>query len=363
MAAKPKTPPLRPEFHGCSRLNTPLKLFLPLILFSSCQINYYMKSAYNQISLLSQRQELYKASKDEKLSEEEKRKIMLARDVREFAHYELNLKIDANYTTYVKLNRAHVTYVVNAAPKWELRNYNWDYFWVGKMPYKGFFNLEEAKEEAKDLEKKNLDVYLRGVSAYSTLGWFNDPILSSMLSYDDWDLVDTIIHETIHANLYIKNSAEFNEQLATFLGQKGMELYYKFKEGQGSPTLSKAQIENDEQKLFRNFLHKEVKLLKEFYAQTKPVDRTEGLRTEKFQEIEKKYYSELKPQLKQKSFDGVFKKQFNNAFLTLYMTYNEDIPEFEKLWTKVNGNFAAYMKAVKTLEKSKSPHEDLKKLL
>lgn len=332
-------------------------------ILSSCQINYYMKSAYNQFSLLNQRKPLEKAATDPRLSEEEKRKIKLAQDVREFTHSHLKLKIKDNYTSYVKLDRSHVTYVVNASPKWELKNYNWDYFWVGEMPYKGFFNIEEAREEAEILKKKDLDVFLRGVSAYSTLGWFNDPILSSMLTYEDWDLVDTIIHETIHANIYIKNSAEFNEQLAMFLGKKGMELYYKHLEGEESLTLKKAANEEKDELIFRNFLHQEVQNIKSFYTNIPQDKRSEEVRQEYFNGIQSRYEKNIRPQLSQRNFDGAFKKQFNNAYLMLYMTYNEGQDDFEKLWTKVGNQFDSFLNSIKSLEKSKNPREDLKKLL
>jgi predicted aminopeptidase len=253
--------------------------------------------------------------------------------------------------------------VVNASPKWELKNYNWDYFWVGQMPYKGFFNKEDAQAEAENLRQKDLDVFLRGVSAYSTLGWFNDPILSSMLRYEDWDLVDTIIHETVHANLYIKNNAEFNEQLATFIGLKGMELFYQNKEGANSETLIKARQEAQDQKIFREFLFNEVQKLKEYYTSINKSEIKESERQEQFNKIKNKYSTEIKPQIKFSNFDTVFTNQFNNAFLMLYMTYTQGFEDFDKLWTKVDGQFENFYNEIKKLEKSKDPSQDLKKLL
>lgn len=338
-------------------------LLVVLTFSTSCQINYYMKSAYHQLKLLNQRKPLIQAQSDPKLSAEEKRKIELAKEVLSFTKNTLKLNTKSNYSSYVKLDRSHVTYVVNASPKWELKNYNWDYFWVGQMPYKGFFNKEEAQSEAENLRQKNLDVFLRGVSAYSTLGWFNDPILSSMLRYEDWDLVDTIIHETVHANLYIKNNAEFNEQLATFIGLKGMELFYKNKEGANSETLIKARQEAQDQKIFREFLYKEVQILKEFYSRQNKTELNETERQQQLDKIKNKYYLEIKPKIQYSNYDSVFNNQFNNAFLMLYMTYNQGYDDFEKLWTKVDSDFEKFYKEIQALEKSKDPVQDLKKLL
>lgn len=340
-----------------------ISLLVTFAFLTSCQINYYMKSAYHQLKLLNQREPLDKAQNDPKLSPEEKRKIELAKEVLNFTKNTLKLKTDSNYSSYVKLDRSHVTYVVNASPKWELKNYNWDYFWVGQMPYKGFFNKEDAQAEAENLRQKDLDVFLRGVSAYSTLGWFNDPILSSMLRYEDWDLVDTIIHETVHANLYIKNNAEFNEQLATFIGLKGMELFYQNKEGANSETLIKARQEAQDQKIFREFLFNEVQKLKEYYTSINKSEIKESERQEQFNKIKNKYSTEIKPQIKFSNFDTVFTNQFNNAFLMLYMTYTQGFEDFDKLWTKVDGQFENFYNEIKKLEKSKDPSQDLKKLL
>jgi predicted aminopeptidase len=190
--------------------------FCLMVLIGStlgCQIPYLVKSSYNQLSLLSSRQDIDKALQDPKVSDEEKRKLRLSQKVREFAMNQLHLKESKNYTSFVKLDRASVTYVVNASPKWELKHHEWWFPVVGKMPYKGFFNEQDAKEEEEDLKKQDLDTYLRGVSAYSTLGWFNDPILSSMLTSNDYDLVNTIIHETVHATLY-RASSEFSSIFA-----------------------------------------------------------------------------------------------------------------------------------------------------
>lgn len=230
-------------------------------LLSSCQINYIVKSAYNQFSMMNSQVSLEEAQKDPRLTEDQKRKIQLAQKAREFAETELSLKPTKNYTKFVLLDRPYVTYVVSAAPKWKLEAYKWHYPIVGSMPYKGFFNEEDAKKEQESLKEENLDTYMRGVSAYSTLGWFKDPLLSSMLQYKDYDLVNTIIHETVHATLYIKHEADFNERMAVFLGNKGAEMFYLKQEGPNSPTLATVKNENADDKLFSSWLSVKLKQL------------------------------------------------------------------------------------------------------
>jgi len=193
---------------------------------ASCQITYYLKSAYHQAKLLKSRVDIEEAIKSSTLSQENKQKLLLATEARVFAENSLKLKKTKNYTSFVQLDRPYVSYILRAAPIYELKHYLWSFPIVGDLPYKGYFSEEEAKSAAKDFSHKEYDTYVRGVTAYSTLGYFNDPILSSMLRYQNHDLVNTIIHETVHATIYIKNNADFNERLATFIGNKGAELFY-----------------------------------------------------------------------------------------------------------------------------------------
>lgn len=121
------------------------------------------------MKLLNSRVPIDEALKDPNISTEEKRKLELAQKARAFAENDLHLKATQNYTSYVKLDRPYVTYVVSAAYKWELKHYQWSYPFVGKMPYKGYFNEDDAKAEEVELKKEDLDTYLRGVSVIGSL--------------------------------------------------------------------------------------------------------------------------------------------------------------------------------------------------
>lgn len=330
---------------------------------SGCQMGYLMKSGYGQMKLLGSRIPVEEALKDPGLSEDKKKKLLLAQEARLFAETELHLKSTKNYTSYVELGRPYVTYVVSAAPKWELKHYQWSYPFMGEMPYKGFFNESDAVAEEKSLQTENLDTYMRGVSAYSTLGWFNDPILSSMLRYDDYDLVNTIIHETVHATLYIKRAADFNERLATFLGNKGAELFYLKKEGGNSPTLKQIQLENQDNKLFSEFISSELKVLEGWYKDLPEKDRTEERRKERIGEIQKKFSLEVEPKLKTESFKKFAEANLNNARLLVYKTYMQDLSDFEKLYELENRSYSAFIERCRSLEKAEDPAAKLKELI
>jgi predicted aminopeptidase len=332
-----------------------------LLLLSSCQLPYYIKSSYGQLSLLSSRQPIDKVLQDSKLTEEEKKMLRLALKARQFAEQHLHLKSTQNYTSFVQLDRPYVTYVVSAAPKWELKHHQWDYFFVGKMPYKGFFNEEDAKKEEEILKQKNLDTYLRGVSAYSTLGWFNDPILSSMLRYKQHDMVNTVIHETVHATLYIKNSADFNERLATFLGNKGTELFYLKEEGPDSNTYQKIKNEYEDERIFSEFISKKMKEIQNWYQLQN--QENEELRQSQFSAITEEFNEKILPKMKTDAFKKFPQVKLNNARLLVYKTYSEDLSDFEKLYQLVGQDYKKFIEECKKLESEKNPEQALKNMI
>lgn len=338
--------------------------FLKYILVSvaflnvSCQIGYITKSGYYQAKLLWNRQPIEDVLKDPSVSEEIKTKLKLAKEAKDFAQNELGLKPTKNYESYVSLDDRFVTYAVTAAPPYELKSYLWKFPIVGEVPYKGFFKKEDAFDEEKELKAQGYDTYVRGISAYSTLGWFNDPLLSSMIGYDDEDLVNTVIHETVHATIYIKSAAEFNEQLATFLGNKGTELFYIKREGNKSPTVKKIAEENRDDFVFSRFISDELKRLEIFYKTETPM--TSEKKEKALADLKERFEKALRPQLKSKSYLRFSDVKLNNAFLMGYKTYMNDLSDFEKVFKKFESNFEKFLGFCKSLEGENDPSETLK---
>jgi predicted aminopeptidase len=342
-------------------VKTVILAFVSTSLLTGCQMGYYFSSAYHQVSLLSSGVPVQKALLDPKIPEETKGRLRLAHKVRQFNETDLKLKQTKNFTKFVQLDRPYVTYVVSASPKWELKHHLWKFPVVGKMPYKGFFIESDAQEEAALLKSKNLDTHLRGVSAYSTLGWFNDPILSSMFNYKDFDLVNTLIHETVHTTIFIKNSADFNERMAVFLGNKGMELFYIKEEGPDSPTLNQVYAENHDDKLFSDFISREIEDLKDWYKNQ--TAQNEDLRQTRIKEIQTRFVSQIEPQMKSTSYSKFRDLNLNNARLMLYKTYMQDLSDFEKLYDQVGRDFSKFIEACRKLESHPKPEEGLKELI
>ena len=342
-----------------------LSLFLPLLFLSGCQLSYLIENSYHQVSLWTKAQSIEKTLKKKNLHKDQRAKLQLIQEILQFAEQDLSLKNTKNYRTFIQLNRPYVIYALNVAPKWKMRNYLWKFPVVGKVPYKGFFNKKKAQREFKRMKKKGFDVYLRGVSAYSMLGWFKDPVYSSMLKYRDHDLANVILHETVHANLFIPSATDFNEQLATFISNKGLELFYKKKQmGNASSLLEQIKKEKNDKKLFYNFIAKEIKLLKAWYQEIAPLLQDEKqlqnlllLREEKFKSIKEKFTRNILPHLKTKQYTSFNQRNLNNARLLLFSTYHDGLDNFEKLYELSGRSFPKFLHHCESLKGSK----DIKK--
>ncbi len=325
-----------------------------------CQVNYVLKNAYYQVKLINEQVDFDKALLNTKLTADEKRKILLAKEAKVFAEQHVGLKKSRNYTGFVYLDQPYVSYVVSAAEKWQLKQYVWSYPIVGQMPYRGFFREAAAKESATEYEQQGFDVYMRGVSAYSTLGWFRDPLVSSMLRYSDVHLVDTIIHETVHTTLYIKNNADFNERLAVFIGAKATEQFYLKKEGEQSATLAQLRLEAEDERRFSEFISAELKNLEEWYKTLNESQKTESTREERFRMIQQKFSAEVLPEMKTKNYSKFHELKLNNARLLIYRTYVQDLNDFEALFKKLSGDWTKFLAACFELEKASDPVAALK---
>jgi len=315
------------------------------------------------MSILASKKSVESVLEKENLTPQQKNKILLSQDVRKFASETLKLTSKGNYSKITWLERPYVTWAVSAAEAWKLKAYEWNFPIVGKVPYLGFFTQKEAEQEQRELQQKGYDTFLRGVSAYSTLGWFEVPLLSSMLNYDDHLLVETLVHELVHTTLWIKDNVEFNERLATFLGQKGAQIFYLEKEGPQSPTVKKILNEQHDEILFSEFITQELKELEAWYENLKDDDRDLETKSKRLKIIQNKFKNDLQPQLKSDLYLRFPDLKLNNARMIMYKTYQQDFSSLEKLWQQVQGDFVLFLEKCKALKDSKNPDADLKKLL
>ncbi len=336
-------------------------LLITLSLASSgCSIGYYLHSSTNHLKLMSKRKNVSQVLKDETVPQETKDKLVLSLKVKTFLSEELNLKNNKNYGTYVNIKRPYVTYIVRAAPWDKLENYYWKFPIIGKTPYKGYYKKEFAEKESKKFDPNKYDTYVRGASAYSTLGWFKDPILSSMTRMNKHDFVDVLIHEIIHANLYIKNNTDFNERAAVFLAAIATKDFFKWSEPNNTEILNLIDNEASDLEVFSEFLSIELTALEEWYKKN---EITKKDKEAKLKDLKTIYKTKYLPRLKTPSYRFFPEANLNNAKLLSYKTYLSDLSDFKSLHLKLGSQFDLTFKALKEIEDSKSPLQDLKKLI
>ena len=330
-----------------------------LFACTGCQLGYYIHSGYHQAVLINSREPIDKVLKQSGTTDDERHKLELVKDVKKFAEDDLGLASSSNYTTFVRINDPYVTYIVQAAYAEELKPYLWHFPIIGNVPYKGYFTKSLALEEAAGFDKNKYDTYVRGVTAYSTLGWLQDSVLSTMLRYEDYELAEVLIHETVHTTLYIKSNAQFNERMATFLGEEGMKLYYLKTEGEGSSALKKAENDSHDQKIFSVFITKELESLKKWYEENKG-HVTREAKAARLKEIQARFKTEIRPQFLADGYHDFEKRELNNAYLLALQTYEYSLVDFQKLYEHFNHDFKKTMEWLKTLKGDAHPDQTLK---
>ncbi len=201
------------------------------------ELNYAMGQLKGQLHIVNNTRDIKDCLNDPMFNADYKKKLNFIEVVKQFAEDSLGLKTTSNYTTLYDQDGKDILWNVTASDKYALKAHKWQFPLVGSFSYKGFFDLEKATTEYKAISEQGLDASVRPVSAWSTLGIFKDPILSNMLYRAEGELAELIIHEMTHATLYVKNDVSFNENLATYIGEKGALLFLSWYE-EGQPVYS-----------------------------------------------------------------------------------------------------------------------------
>ena len=188
---------------------------------------YLSRAGWEEARILGARRPIAAIVEDSAVDPARRAKLRLVLEARDYARHTLGLDVAESFTTFSQLRRDTLILVVSAAKRDRLEAYTWWFPIVGRVPYKGFFDFDEARALADRLAREEHDVYVRPAAAFSTLGWFNDPLLSTTLSADSLDLVNTVIHEVTHNSFYAAGQAVFNESFANFVGARGAEAFFR----------------------------------------------------------------------------------------------------------------------------------------
>jgi len=216
------------------------KVFIPALILILLILGFYTRHwlvyGFNQLkgqlNIIYNAQPISEVIENPLTPDSVKAKLILIREIKKYAVDSLGLAETNNYETYYDQKGKPALWVLTAAPEFKMEPYKWKFPFLGSLSYKGFFQKQKGVDELQLLKKKGFDADLSTVSAWSTLGWFGDPVMSSMMRKNVGSLAELIIHEMTHTTLYVKGNVEFNENLATFIGEIGAEkfLTHKFKD-------------------------------------------------------------------------------------------------------------------------------------
>ena len=201
---------------------------------------YLARAAVEEARILAGRRPIRELIADPSVADSVKAKLRLVVAARRFAADSLGLNPGESFTTFTDIGRDTLVLVLSAARRDSLAGYSWRYPVVGRLPYRGFFELSDALEARRELEARGYDTYLRTSDAFSTLGWFDDPLLSTTLRHDSLDLVNTVIHEITHSTYFPKGQAVFNESFASFVGARGAERFFRSRGSTEAAAMSDA---------------------------------------------------------------------------------------------------------------------------
>ena len=217
-------------------------------------VSYGLQQAKGQLTIISNTQDVSDVLASDNVPDSIKHQIRNIEEARLFAFDSLGLKQSDNYTTFYAQKGQVSLWNLSASEPFALEPKLWSFPILGSFPYKGFFDLEKAKTEAKELKDEGYDVRIRPVGGWSTLGWTKDPILSNMLRRTEGSLVELIIHELTHSTLFVKDDIEFNENLASFIGEKGAVAFLNNKYGKGSSAYYDYIISEEDSETFRDHM-------------------------------------------------------------------------------------------------------------
>ena len=337
-----------------------------MMFFSGC---YTLKQGTTMLGYLGKAVPLEELEKTKGKESEEAAFVKLVTDIRRFAMEELGLKASKNYTRYVELDRTFLAAVVSACAADSFTRHEWTFPIVGTVPYKGFFNVDDAQKEAKKLKAEGLDVWIRPVDAFSTLGWFRDPLYSYMKDYSVYQLADLIIHELFHATVFVKGRVEFNEQLAEFVGTHGARLYIEDRFGRDSQEYLSIDDNADDYRAFREFLVELGGKLQNLYSRN-DIGREEKIiqKADIIKIAMEQFDAEYENRFQSDQYRGFSKISINNAYLDLYRLYHEEDNFFADLYEKIPTwndllKIQALIQAASGLNKSREARKDPRRTL
>ncbi|HEU4800116.1 MAG TPA: aminopeptidase [Gemmatimonadales bacterium] len=302
---------------------------------ASDDVRYLARAGLEEIHILQSRESIAAMVADSSTPPELRRSLSLVLDARDFAD-SLGLDAASTYTTYSDIGRDTLLLVLQASPRDCLCPYVWKWPIVGRMPYKGFFDVEAARREAGRLADQGYDIYLRPSGAFSTLGWFEDPLLSTALSADPVELVATVFHEIAHNSLYVKSATPFNESFAQMMGYRSAERFF-LSRGDSVAARRAADRWHDEQ-VFGEFYGELTERLQTLYALKLDSAGVDSGRVAEGSWARAQLEGPVRDSIRTFRIGPVRDQPVNNARLVGAMIYRTNLEQFEMFFQQHGGD-------------------------
>ncbi|MGK0139927.1 MAG: putative aminopeptidase [Algoriphagus sp.] len=311
------------------------------------EVNYGLRQMKGQMNIMFNTIPLGEVLNDATFPDSLKQRIRLIKEIKQFTVDSLGLVPSTSYQNYYDQKGEPILWVMAACPPYSLENKKWKFPVVGEFAYKGHFEKDIAVREIEELKNEGLDVRLAEVSAWSTLGYLSDPVLSSMLERSEGSLAALIIHELTHSTLFVKNNLEFNENLADFIGDQGALFFLRTKYGEDAKELKNYKALKVYQVRFSNHIANGTLQIDSLYQTFSPEMSSIKKDSLKYDLIDHIMFTadSLQPNQRYR-YKG--RGSVNNAFFTAYRTYQGKQNEFQmELDSKFNNNFENYLTYLK----------------
>ena len=325
-------------------------IVIQIIWLSGCvNLPYYAQAIDGHVNVLWQSQPISTIIADPDTDSNLKQTLTKVLTLREFASHELKLPNNKSYTKYADLKRPYAVWNVFAAPELSIELKKWCFIKAGCVGYRGFFSQTKAKHHAKKLGDDGYDVHVGGVRAYSTLGWFNDPVLNTFIGYSELELARLIFHELAHQVVYVPGDTVFNESFATTVEREGIKRWLMKNNATKEHAAYKAKLKR--QNIFNSLvLHHRDRLAMLFASNKSEAVKRAG-KARILDDLQEQFSLLRTSSVKFNSYDRWFAQQINNALLATVSIYTQLLPAFQTLLAQQNGDMAQFFEVVKEISK------------
>ena len=353
-----------PTLERAWRALRPWLLFAALGMLPACSPLYVLRAGYEEAKILSRRKPIERLVRDSTTPPATRGKLALVLDARAYAEEVLELEVGDSYTTFSRLDSDTLAMILSAAHPDRFEAYTWWFPIVGRVPYKGYFSEDKARRAEQALQERGFDTYLRPTSAFSTLGWFNDPLVSPLLRYDSVSLAGTVFHELFHNTLYLPGQAMFNESLAEFVGTRAAVEFFCGRFGTDSTQCARARAVWEDELLFGEFLSGLVAELETLYEREDlSTAETLAAREEIFQRAQRVFAERVRPRLQVALYESFTRDPLNNATLISRRLYYHRLDLFERVYQQTGDLPRTIERIVEATRDADDPYAAVEALL